>query len=1098
VSPARGPARLRRRAVSAARCLLAVLATVAVLAGAHLDSHAEPASQAIPPPLPEALAQPRFETVRAAAIPRAVVPAIAEDKAGFLWIATGNGLVRYDGYRFRPQERAHADPARRNLGWIRALLGGSDGRLWIGTEADGLVWYDPVLDRIEDASSSPSAATMASQPTILALAEDLDGGIWSGSRGGGLQWLDPRTGQTRTYRHDAGRPNSLPDNRVGALLMAGDGSLWVGTWAGLSRRRPGSQGFETIALAIPPNAGPGAEPVTVQALLQTSDGRIWVGSAAGDVFRIDPATGASEWLAEVRPNGVSSLLELPGGEVWVGHTAGIDVRVLADGRRLRELRHDPRRADGLAGHHVTQMMIDRAGWVWVGGFGLGLQRHNPHNRSVLMRGADPTPGSALADADVRSLMVLANGDIWAASHTSGLAVLDPALEVKGAVPLPAKAVVQALVAVQTGDGRPPGGWVATQDALMRFTDDRRLLGTVPHRLADVSQLEASPDGTLWIAAGDGLHRLGAGAAETLPVRLQDGHPLPGPAHVLALAPDGALWVGSAFGLHRVAAGSDRLQPVLADGPDGLSSPIVVGLLWDAKGTLWVDTAVAGLHRMRSWDGSKATFEAVSARHGFLNRPFGANLMADRRGRIWTHLNVFDPSTDQLVELTGSDGALTGTGWFGSRARMSDGRMLFGSSKGVLVVMPEDFDVSRYAPALVVSELRVNGMTRPAERLVNGIALGPTDRSLQIEFAALDYGEPERIRYRYRLEGFDPDWVDTGADWRVAAYSNLDPGQYRLRVQATNRSGIWSAEELAVPVEVHPAWWQQPLARAAAVFVSTLLLVLAFGGALQWRTRQLRATEADLQRKVGERTAELQSLTQRLQAQSSALEEMSLTDPLTGLRNRRYLQQVIDADVSIVQRRHEDHRRLGDALPQDADLVFFLFDVDHFKQVNDRHGHAAGDEVLRQMRGRLQRVFRDSDHLVRWGGEEFLVVARGIPRSMAMELAERLRTVIGDEPFVLPDGTRLVRTCSVGFAGYPLNDQSPQSVSWAVAVDAADAALYAVKRSGRDGWLGVLAATAESDAEARDALRDTLVLRRGGSALRMAGSRVFDLDGVNRP
>ncbi len=1064
-------------------------------------THAKPAVVAStkPPaktwrPLPESLAQPRFESVGVGAIPRAVVPAMAEDRAGFLWIATGNGLVRYDGYRFRPQELEHPDPAERNLGWIRALLGGSDGRLWIGTENNGLASYDPVRDRVQmhawpvsDAAqaSAPAAAAAGLKPAILALAEDHDGAIWSGSLGG-LQRFDPKTGQFMGFRHDPARAGSLPDNRVQALLVDRDGTLWVGSWAGLSRRAKGSTRFDVIHLNGPSSEPGGAgDAASVQALRQTSDGRIWVGSANGDLHRVEPSTGSVQRLLNGRSSPVTALLETPGGEVWVGRTTGVDVHALDDGRRLRELRHDPRRPDGLAGHHVTQLITDRAGWVWVGGFGLGLQRYNPGNRSVLLRGPDLEASSPLADADVRSVMALSNGEIWAASHTSGLAVLDADLSVRGAVALPAKASVMAMSVVPAESPGPTGGWVATDQALLRYGLDRRLLRSVPKPPGLVTRLLAGPDDRLWIGTSDGLYGLSAGAALPEPVTLAGGQVLVGEVHSLGIAPDdAALWVGAAQGLYRVAAGSNGLQPVLAGVAQGLVNPIVIGLLWDRAGTLWLDTAVAGLHRMISWNGRDARFESISVRHGFRTRPFGASLLADARGRIWTHLNVYDPAADSLHELTEADGALVGTGWFGARAQTADGRMVFGTSKGLLVIEPELFDVSTYSPPLVVSELRINGEPRPAERVLDGISLTPADRTVHIEFAALDYTEPDRIRYAYRLEGFDPDWVPTSADWRVAAYSNLEPGEYRLRVRATNRSGIWAADELSVPLVVKPAWRQTPAARGLIVIVGGALLLLMTWAAVQWRTSHLRANEAALQRKVAERTAQLEELTQELKAQSAALEETSLTDPLTGLRNRRFLLQVIDADVSIALRRQHDLQREGLIGASESDLIFFLLDIDHFKQVNDEHGHAAGDALLQQIAERLRTAFRETDHLVRWGGEEFLIVARGMDRRQAHERAERLRVAVANKPFVLDDQTHVVKTCSVGFAAFPPNPRMTEALSWQAVVDAADAALYAVKRRDRNGWIGVVEADVASDTELRGVLKDPQSLLVANAVLRV--------------
>ena len=191
----------------------------------------------------------------------------------------------------------------------------------------------------------------------------------------------------------------------------------------------------------------------------------------------------------------------------------------------------------------------------------------------------------------------------------------------------------------------------------------------------------------------------------------------------------------------------------------------------------------------------------------------------------------------------------------------------------------------------------------------------------------------------------------------------------------------------------------------------------------------------------------------------ALEEVSLTDQLTGLRNRRFFLQHVETDVGMSLRRYDDPLRTGvierDAAPG-KDLVFFMVDLDHFKEVNDRHGHAAGDAVLVQMQERLREVFRESDYLIRWGGEEFLVLARATHRDDGHIVAERIRRAVADRDFLLPDGTLLQKTCSIGFACFPFVPSQPRLLSWSEVVELADQGLYLVKRSGRNGWAAIYA------------------------------------------
>lgn len=1059
------------------RLLQLVLVYLMVAGSVHAASQ--------PPTFPRnPLNESRFESVGVGVIPRAVVPTMVQDKSGFMWVATGDGLVRYDGYRFRPQERESSDPLTRNLGWIQAMLAGRDGRVWIGTESQGLAVYDPSSDRVSLYGSGKAV------PNIRALAQDHEDAIWIGSVGSGLERLEPGSGKRTIYRHTS-QSGSLPDDRVSALLVDRQGTLWVGTSAGLSRLN--SKGlFEPVPATKDSKNVVNVAGRLVQALYEASDGRIWIGTQSGDVAVIDPTTlqgSVVNTIGSAATSGqgaVTSFVEAPEQQMWIGRDSGIDIVDAQSGTLIKRQRHDIRKPSGLAGNFVTTLMRDQAGWIWVAGLGIGLQRHDPNNQSLWVRGSDTQADSPFANASTHGLLQLDNGEIWAATEAGGAAVMDAQLNVIGALrPKPKEmggngAAQRVLALAQTVDGTV---WLGANNALYQFNRERRQLKVIPFAKAHEWRFFAGSEGTLWIGTQDGLYRLRPGATAPVQVAQKDGEPLGGVIHALAEAVDKSLWVGSSKGLFRIAAGESNLQAVPTPDGAGLGNPIVIGLLFDRQQTLWVDTAVAGLHRMTQWDGQRASFDRISQRHGILNRPFGVNLLQDKRGRIWTHMYVYDPVADQMHALTATDGADLGTGWFRSYARASDGRFLFGGSKGLLVVHPELFSVSDYPPPLVTSEIQINGQRQLAEKIEAGLLIRPEHRSFSVEFAALDYSEPGHLRYAYQLQGFDPDWIATGASARLASYSNLDPGQYLLRVRATNRSGQWSPHELSVNVQVLPAWWQTWLFRSAVI----LMLGTSFYAGVQWRTRRARARRRELERTVQERTIELEVLTLALQRESAALKEASLSDPLTGLRNRRFLSQHIEGDTALAVRAYEGNLQYGAPLPVDADLIFFMFDIDHFKSVNDHHGHAAGDEVIVQMHNRLKEVFRDTDYLVRWGGEEFLVVARGTSRSHAAELAERARALVANHPFALSDGTLLDKTISIGFSCFPLSTQHARALDWAAMITIADAALYTIKNSGRNGWLGALSADGVSDKSIRAWLHQPLVNWVRSGELQVVGS-----------
>lgn len=199
----------------------------------------------------------------------------------------------------------------------------------------------------------------------------------------------------------------------------------------------------------------------------------------------------------------------------------------------------------------------------------------------------------------------------------------------------------------------------------------------------------------------------------------------------------------------------------------------------------------------------------------------------------------------------------------------------------------------------------------------------------------------------------------------------------------------------------------------------------------------------LEQRVMERTAELEFSNHALALANESLTAATLTDPLTGLHNRRFLEQHIASDLGLAQR---DVGRTG------LHIVAYLIDIDHFKAINDQHGHGVGDQTLVEAARRLKAVCRQSSYLVRLGGEEFLLVDRGMEAEQSPHLAERICEVFRTRDFELGP-LRLRVRCSVGFACFPLARE--QSIlSWHEVLELADQAMYQVKREGRDGWMGI--------------------------------------------
>lgn len=988
---------------------------------------------------------PRFDAVSDAdSLRDNIVTSLTRDPQGLLWLGTANGLVRYDGHEFKRYGVPAAAPDLGSEQFVRAVLADRASGIWVGMGATGLGRWEPQTGHWtrwhpQDEEASDRAPLSGS---IRALAQTPDGVLWVGSPAG-LDRLDPQSGRFTHFRPE---PGGLPDRRVQALWVDQRGRLWVGTAKGLARLQAG----RLLAVPLP-------QPASITLIGEDSAGRLVLGSAQGGLWRLPHDEGRIDTVeAEGQassPGSYFAMAQPHPDEIWLGTAAALERRRAADLSLIERVTSEGGQHRVAPRSEVRSLLLDPAGIVWVGTYAQGLLRHLPPLPGLSTLHREPAEWFRQGEWDVRSVLQRRNGEVWLGTQSQGIEILD--------------AQLQGIDARRPGPGLPPGRvgalvelddgtvWAGVDTRLVRFDAQGRWRETLPPLAGAVRRLQADPDGGLWVATAEGLWRLVPHERQPRPVA-SDETVLDLNAFV-RLA-DGSLWVGGSTGLYRVTqAGEARLERRFGKN--------VVGLAADGERGLWVDTT-AGLHRVQVTDGPALKVERVlSGDAGETEASFGANLLVDAQGRLWSHRGVYDPHTGAHHTLGPSDGVDFGTGWFRAFAALADGRLLFGGSQGLLVIEPAAFKPWTYLPPVALTSLHVAGRERPLPSNGGRLELVPGERSLFVGFAALDYSQPGRTRFRHRLLGQDDAWVEVGADARLASYTNLAPGHYRFEVQGSNRNGAWSPHNFALELQVLPQWWQTWWAGVLGVLLGFSLLLGVNRTWIRLRTRRLRRRQRELEQHVEERTQALVQATRALDLKSRQLEEISVTDALTGMRNRRFLEQHMPADVALAVRRHEDHPP-GSAHPATEDLVFFMVDVDHFKRVNDTHGHAAGDQVLRGMRERLEQVLRASDYAVRWGGEEFLFVARGLPRADAAELAHRACHAVAAKPFVLGDGLTLNLSCSIGFASFPLAPQWPKVLSWQQVVDLADAALYEAKHRGRDGWFGLVAARADSPEQLR--------------------------------
>lgn len=802
--------------------------------------------------------EPLFERLgREQGLPNDVVGAIVQDQAGFIWFGTGGGLSRYDGHRFRHYTNDANDEGSLPDSYVTALHVDPKGALWVGTNAGGVARYDAAKDRFVRVNDG------LQNLSVLSILTDTRGRLWVGTVGG-LYIRDEATAAKRFFMRRGPEPDSPMLDQIRAMVELPDGNLLLATGHGLVRFDPAGDLASPVPLEnVPANA-------PVHSLLHDRSGRIWITGEFPGITMWDMARGEQKRLSlpndgdgGTAPMIKPALAELAPDRIVIG-TQGFGLAELAvNSGKVTVWRHDPMLSSSLAASDVRSLLVDRSGVLWAGTWGSGISRHNPPTRAVMSLPASHIRPDRLSDPQVRSLMLAADGQLWAGLQSNGIDILDPVSGTRGGIRpgaggLPGGAV---LTMVTTDDG---SIFVGTQRGLFR-----RRPGAA--RLEQVALPAPTPNaavwflmqqgGALWIAS-DGLVvlDLATGAMKVERTKLGDMHSLiDNRLRVLAPAVDGGTWVGGNAGLHYRS--TDGVFWRIRNDPSdaaSLSHNFITAVLTDAKGRVWVGTLGGGINLLEAgWmPGQVPRFRHLGVVDGLPTLLINA-LRQDAAGRIWAStdagLAVIDGETLSVQMLGRPDGVGVGSFWANSATQDSNGQMMFGGRDGLVVVQPDKLDMWRTLAPTVVTELRVDGKSVPADPFnlpaAPTLRLLPDQRSLSVEFAALDYTAPERTKFLYRLEGFDDEWIAADESHRNVAYVNLAPGAYRLLVRGSNRNGIFGPQALVLPVAVLPAWYQTWWSRALLVLAA---IALAWG-AVQIRTLSLRRRQHELEREVAERT-----------------------------------------------------------------------------------------------------------------------------------------------------------------------------------------------------------------------------------------------------
>jgi diguanylate cyclase (GGDEF)-like protein len=1021
------------------------------------------------------------------------VTAIHQDGSGFIWIGTEDGLNRFDGYDFVHVVRDRKDPRSLPNNWISSITRAANGQLFVGTDGGGVARRDDATGHFLPLVGADGKALLDPQATVRALKFDRSGRLWVGTRGAGLTLVDLSAGQSRQFRRDLGNQESLSNDAILDIAEDSDGRIWIASEGGLDSIDPRTERVtrwsETLAAALPTGVRR-----HVTALQIDERGTIWLATSAG-LGRLDPAAGSLVLLrhaaadpASLPDDRVTALLQDSARRLWVGTARGL---ALLDRRteRFNVVRHEPGDLTTLPDDNITSLFEDRGGLLWIGTKSGGLARWNPRTWSFGHRQL----GDGAAN-NVTSFAEDGSGKLWIGSFGGGLVALDRrsgSLRRYGASADPSADIgddnVMAVVvdASQRVWAGTMSGGIARIDLrsgrIERFTyrkDDPASLSA-----AGIMTLALDSRGNVWAGTfGGGISRIDArdDSVRRYPVDRLGGAGL-SRDRATAIVEDntGLIWIGTdGGGLNVLDPATGRFRQYRHDAAiaSSLSANTVYDIHVDASGQVWIGTRGGGLDRALGSPLSERglTFENYSEIDGLPNSTI-YGIESDARDRLWLSTNRglsrFESRERRFTNFRRSDGLQADEFNFGAHYAAPSGELFFGGARGYNAFFSERLQSNSHLPPVVITEvLKLNAPVDsgvPPET-IRKLQLGYKDDVVAFRFARLDFAAPAENRYQYMLEGFDPGWVDAGTQ-RQATYTDLDGGDYVFRVRAANSDGVWNEAGASIEIGVQPPpwqrWWAWVLYAAAA-----LALLASVWFSQQRRLEREAAYKRRLEREVEERTEELNQRNGQLEVANRQLREASYTDPLTGLGNRRALYDTVGRLIS-------EARAPGVAAPQ---FSIMMVDLDRLKPINDQHGHEAGDRVLLQIGEILKRVSRSSDQVVRWGGDEFLLLCQGADMNAASDLAERIRSAVSKQIFRIGDGVAARTSCSIGFSVYPLIPNYHNRGSFEETLAVADAALYRAKRQ-RNTWVGWCCTDRALDLlSVQEAIeRDATTLEEGG-------------------
>ncbi len=942
-------------------------------------------------------------------LPQITVHAITQDHEGYLWIGTQAGLARFDGVSFKTFTSDNTPELAGNL--MNDLFLDSEKQLWIATYKG--------LSRYKEGQFISFSFLDAQQKVIpvniQSVMEDSQGTIWASA-------LD---GLYRVKNQHVERVNGF--NESVFALLSQHPFLWVGGKGEIFKVSRDS--IESITL--PKEFGK----ADVQHLLLQGD-NLYLGTNQGLLVMHSPSGNISEFKSDTALQGypIDALSIDSDQNIWVGTIVGL-FRV-RDGSVKEHVQNN----NAHRFQQVISMFEDHEKNLWLGSYRDGIARvwNGRINRFSQPEG--------LKESLVWSIHPKLDGSgVWVGTNQGFYQLKDGQFELvieAEALPHPTAYTIYE---------EPNQLWVGTRKGLVKLINGKVEPAAHEDFLSSVQVNSIVRDSKqqLWLGTSKGLFAYSEDKLR--PIISSSGESVF--VRPMVELKDGRLMVGTVNGLFVVE--QDQLIPVGLN--SGLSQSLdVTGILELPDGKLIISTISNGIFLF-----NKNRWLSFSEKDGLpVNESF--TVLQDNFGHVWVSgfKGLYQVPIEYLMEyhdgkrkslsaymilsesggLIGSQKAFCCNGAGNAKGFILDDILWYPTRDGVISLDTTKISLNKIIPNVKVERVKYGEQWEEIFKQ-NDLLLNSQQRDVTFDFTALSFQDPKSVLFEYRLIGYQSEWQKIEQKFqRRVNYTNLPPGNYSFQVKASNNAGIWNPDIAKLNFSISPYFYETIWFYLVLILSSGLVVVL-------WHRQRLQALKqkkVELELQIQKHTFQLEESNKKLQQAVTALEEISQTDQLTGLKNRRYLSSQLPADLAHFERQLY-------AIKQGDSMIFAVLDIDHFKKINDYYGHKAGDTILLQFANIIQEQVRVGDYAVRWGGEEFIIVFRPMPTEMGPTIIERIRSTIEQTPFETDDGKILSITCSIGFVEYPFFFEEFRLLSWEHTVELADHALYLVKEKCRNGW-----------------------------------------------